>query len=315
MYIIPPGTYDSPRLPEPEQVNEASNWGVLPLYGYSLQGLSSRRIVALCMQLRVNGFLGLYVPDAIAFRNIMRATGTVLSSEAALSFLLQQNDPSLRLQFFCPHHGFDEFIQFIIVELRGRIEYHGTLYPLPPDPADGDITPPLPDALPPAVEQQVIIRTDLAVFDVVQSTTCTPLTPIAHFGLTALIHFISADAVCMAYPFDIEDRRAVVAPEISNPHLLERYAGLGFTLYDSAVDRWSAQDICAPHGYCPRSTRHFADSNAITLHLNALPMPAANPLHGLSHAVGWVFGGEACRSAYCNCVVSRQVDTVIVLEI
>lgn len=166
-----------------------------------------------------------------------------------------------------------------------------------------------------------IISTPRAVFHIRCSSTSSPLAPIANSYATHLVLFISADAICIAYPTllmndsFVADRPAAVQQEI------EKYGHRGFRSVRNVGEcQPYVERGCFPWGCCAKSKRFFGDPHCLTVYFadhdgcertchcqrGWHEEPEAYPI-----SAQWTFGGRGCGTASCGKRVGRQLATDI----
>ncbi|PSR75529.1 hypothetical protein PHLCEN_2v9094, partial [Hermanssonia centrifuga] len=243
------------------------------------------------------------------FLNAMRSTGTCLSGGKCLSMLDRHSDwQTSDWDFYCPREGFDAFCLFILDKLHGVTVEHrvGSLE------GYGDIT---------VACESRRITTPHAVFDIICSASSSALLPLTYFHSTLVMNFITADFLCIAYPWGLDARHGVIqtyASTTKSNAAIEKYRGRGYVMYSSWKDLYVPVDgNCTPHRHCPRAVRHFGDDDCLTIRFHVPGYmkdntPRQEDLTGMKWSVAWVWGGHECSNADCVLRVSHFAHTILV---
>lgn len=279
-------------------------WDMVCQLGVSKLDHSGRKTTARALEGRMVRFLSSFTRQPTALRSAMRRTNTVLSGGACLAFL--QPSPSWSptdLDFYCPDQGYEQFCHFLIEELGGRTELsHG---------AFDDDNPYSAKQL--GFSHRRVIKTQEATFDVMRSIHATPFTPIAKFDNTLLMNYLSADELCIAYPWTFDDRVGIMSSHGVSDTRRKLYVDRGYRLLDSSLAYWGEQyeSVCTPHGHCARALRCFGDKHSLRLKFQQEIIVGSDispPIPDLSTV--WVFGGAPCGNSTCNQRVERYSQTV-----
>ena len=167
----------------------------------------------------------------------------------------------------------------------------------------------------PGVRERRIYRAADATFNIHRSVTMSPLYPIAQSYGTHLFCFITADAICIAYPHsflrDIFCARADTSIDLQ----VAKYISRGFHLRLSATKAIrTSKGRCAAHGTCPRARRFFGDSECFTVFFDDHDSHTSNvitPIHTHALTTMWVFGRPPCGSRRC-CVPVPGVSADVI---
>lgn len=294
------------------KLNAISPCDPIVLYGLYNRGPRSKDAVVRCLLDRYNSLLSTFTEKPDDFRAAMKNTGTVLSGSRCLAFLSNatwaNNDD---FDFYCSYQGFDAFVHYLISVLHAEREVHFADSQPPPDPDDGEVTPPPNDFLAPGITERLILSTPHAIFDLKRSRSISSLTPIAHFHTTLLMNFLSADTLCVPYPCGIDDNAFVHTSELTAAHpFLTRYTNRGYNAFESSIDYFTDlyEPCCVPHGYCPKQPRYFGDMHCLTFRLHT---PQYVPVEEQAWSAGWTFGGRKCGGDKCRFDADRRVHPAI----
>lgn len=257
--------------------------------------------------------------QAATFLGVMRETKTTLIGGAAVEF--SQTSPNWKLRdvdFVCGRAGFEDFCIFLIEKLHGKVidrEEHAELS------AKG------PSCQTRGVLGRSVIVTDHAVFDILCSTTVTPLTAVAYSYSTHLMVSVSADAVCIAYPSAFFDNIGLVraGPRSEGPDVQRGVADWetrGFSLVGdvNSLTHRERGGECVDGGYCPRATRFFGDEHCLTFYFHKLLSEAkggvvdAGSGPNMDWTASWIFVGESCGGRMCERRVPAYCESALIVN-
>ena len=288
-------------------------WDIVALLGLSMLGRRGAQATARCMEGRLLLFLSEFADNPKEFRDEMRRNVAVLAGDCALAFLkgVPVDRTTMNVTIYCADQGFDQFCVFLVGKLGGVIEHHMSDVPAPSGPVYA-ADPPY-NRLHIGIHERCIITTHRSTFDVMRSTTGTPLSAVAHAPSTLLMNYVGADRLCIAYPWTFDDDTAILSTrgDATEHHRIfcEQH---GYTLHDDAASYWGSifQNVCVPHGYCPKTLRWFDDDYSLSLRYSS--NAAYGKREPVRHSIGayWVFGGKPCEGARCCVSVQPFVDTM-----
>lgn len=278
------------------------DWDVLSLVGLAQLSPLGLTLATAALQQTWIAELGVVTDDVDAFLQIMRSTGACLSGGRCLSILdrtstWQSND----WDFYCPREGFNAFCLFIIDRLHGvAIDYKNG----PPEGYHARST----------VVEYRRISTPTAVIDIICSASCSALLPLTSFHSTLVMNVMSADMICIPYPWCLDARRGIVqsAPiDLKTTLAIDKYKTRGYD-FCSVSQVWpNAQtDSCAPYGHCARAVRHYGDENCLTIRFAA--GPSQMRLGGMLWSAAWIWGGHQCGNLECVLQVEHYAHTILV---
>ena len=165
------------------------------------------------------------------------------------------------------------------------------------------------------VSQRRIIRTSAAVLCVYCTTDSCPLVAVAASHLDIQLSFISADTLCLAYPWSVARMEAsfrTTSPDTIQPIINEstrKYAARGYRI---RTPMQSSSGPCRPYGTCPKSSRYFGDEHCLTI---AFPEAGADGGSGPRSRTGlfqtalWTHGGPPCGNPTCLYSVQPTVES------
>lgn len=154
--------------------------------------------------------------------------------------------------------------------------------------------------------------------DIIESNTVSSLQPIPRFWSTLQASYISADNLCVAYPYLTFNNIGCVTPTGYTPirtvlDAILKYRKRGFIIdeFSSAVEKRVLSGFpgitpkCENNPYCPHALRFFGDKWCLQY--------AFDEKNFVSHPVDeftvrWRYGGDAC--GICKRKYDSQIQTV-----
>lgn len=267
---------------------------------------------------RRTSFLALYTHDVPGLMAVLRDTRSVIGGSACLAVLNRVGDwvPN-DLDVFCPRDGYETCCVYLIDRLHGQVITHLD---------EDDLNSERPGDCPEGVCDRRVIRTKFGLFDVMCSSTLTATEPIAHAFSSHLMNFISADSICVAYPWSFNNRCGTTRARDTGHscrEITDSYVRRDYYFPPRLRDQLRGRQVggCPRNGYCARQLRYFGDKHCLTVTFpqygkvvilcnpTAMPsMPEAEEETAWSSA--WVFGGKGCGEecignfdSYVNAVV------------
>lgn len=242
-----------------------------------------------------------------SFRRTLRECGGVFSGSFLIKALERRTSsfplwtPGLH-DFFLPATTFESFCDFLLSRCHGTVI--DTITIDPPSVAFDRM-----------VSEKRIIDTTRATFSVYKATALCPLLAVATSYADIQFTFMSADTLCIAYPWSVFRKEIAIQPEgARNPFHLRRimnsYRSRG---YSPVSRRDSGQHSCRQEGMCPRVTRRFGDNYCLTIHFPDPSAPDATLAPNTRNTfptASWSFGGPPCGNAACMVQVRCHVDCV-----
>lgn len=275
---------------------------VLTLAGLACTSLYGETTAAKVVEERWKDLIKSFAPDmqATTFLAVMRETNTTLVGGAAVVFLEEAPFWKLRnINFVCGRHGYENFCIVLIEKLHGTV-VNNNKHP--------NNDPTYLSYQTRGVIDRCVIVTDYAIFDILCSSTVTPLTPLIHSYSTHLMISVSADVICIAYPSAFFDRIGTVQTGERSDAVeqgIKKWRERGFFIADNGTDLIGGECKCL--GYCPRASRFFGDEHCLTFYFrNALVMTGCGGTFNAEYRLepawtaGWIFGGEPCTCDTCE---------------
>ncbi|KAI9064620.1 hypothetical protein FKP32DRAFT_1569389 [Trametes sanguinea] len=240
---------------------------------------------------RLRRFLSLFLADPDAFLSEMDATGAVLSGSFTLPVLLRHDWMPGDLDIYAPVGTWARVVAYLV-----NSEDYTVDVPSISSPAYGSYSHIR------AVAR--LSRPDGQRIDVVQSHSMSPLTPIAHFWMSAVMNYITPTHFCIAYRDMTCAGRALLAPsrfggpsatELTGAEadLMRKYERRGIQFYLSAPA--DAAYTCREGGNspaCASTKRFFGDHHSLIGKIHSTDTSAR--VDDDPYAVVWWRGGYGC---------------------
>ena len=168
------------------------------------------------------------------------------------------------------------------------------------------------------VTEKRTVKTPAATLCVFATLDPCPLVAVAASSIDIQMSFVSADALCVAYPWSVYFKTAAIRPSNAThgsvvpapDRVVESYVRRGYTFRVSVPNQYGH---CLEHGMCPKSTRHFGDLHCLTVVFakdkESSLIPSANNLYTTA---SWRLGGAPCGNRACAYHVQANVDRVCV---
>lgn len=258
-----------------------------------------------------------------AFLKAMRSSDTVIAGAACLHFTLPRADRTTwdppMLELICPANTFHGMCTFIEDRLYARevpLEAEDTL------PSATSRLQPLEH-----VHRRKYFRTTKGGLLHVMATNLgvSPLRLVTYANATHLFTFLTADALCVAYPSGLIGRDTVRSGRTSGLYPVEEvspYRAKGFTFHPTVgawLATWSTVDHADVDEFCPCTKRYFGDRDSLTIAFNAdetAPFGSSFSTNASAcWTATWVLGGKAC--GFGTCVVDAEAmstDIIIIAE-
>ena len=247
--------------------------------------------------------------EPLRFRDELRSCAGIICGSAIIRALeASPDDPKPwkphEYDIFVPRATFKAFCAFVQRECEGNITDRAHFA----------------QTSNPHIGERRIIRTPVAVLCVYATRDPCPLVAIAASPLNIQLSFLSADTLCVAYPWAVYYKHATSrpgpttddTPETRETALHQTYARRG---YNFRALQKRASGNCLQHGMCPKQTRHFGDDSCMTIvfHDASEPRPNVRPSKDNLHmTASWVFGGQACGNATCAYGIQSSVHSAMV---
>lgn len=263
-----------------------------------------------------------FVPFPSEFRDVMRSTRSVVSGSVALWFAC--GGPASWFPDDCDIYTPIGEVSSLLTYLKSHAGYtveedrSGDTSRRFDDYGLGDATYPGNQgdvSVVASVLRLVNINTGKRV-DVVESSTVSALQPIPRSWSTLQANYISADNLCVAYPFLTLNRRGCITPiwftpDGTIPAALEKYRKRGYTVADFSfnVDDHllslfpGITQECESNPYCPHALRFFGDKWCLQYAFDE-DNYFDDPVDEIT--IRWRYGGELCGICHKKTVAEIQ---------
>lgn len=294
----------------------------MTLMGFAMVSMYGRVMVARALESKRTTFLHQFIHDVGHFVQVMRDTCAVLGGSVCLAILQGSTRwvPS-DLDVFCPRDSYKMFCIYLIDKLGGKVGRHQDI---------DDIIRCHPHDCPSGVFDRRIIHTSTVTFDVMCSNSLTATEPVANSYATHLMNFISADAVCIAYPWMFTERVCVTRSDVEGHDLglhLRKYADRGYRIQPGWQESpsYRLQERCSGNGHCCKALRYLGDADCLSVTFEYphslvnlytpvhLP-PFGTPPPDLAWTTAWVWGGNPCNKGSCMLYVESSVYAVVLCD-
>lgn len=309
------------RKEHAEQLSELRSWDFITVMGFAMVSTYGRVMAARAIESKRSSFLQRFVPDVSQLVRVMRDTRSVLGGSACLAILHGDTKwvPG-DLDIFCPRDGYETFCIFVVDKLGGKVIRHYD---------SDDMRRHHPNDCPRGVCDRRLIEIATTTFDVMCSNSVSALEPLASSFSTHLMNFISADSVCIAYPWTFSERVGITRPIPGDPsrslHAKHMERGYRFRYALQETSQYRFQELCPGDGYCCRALRYFGDSKCLSItfeyppSLTSLYTPVHLPTFGspapdLSWTTAWVWGGFPCKRGSCTLYKDPYVQPVVLCD-
>ncbi|KAJ3525165.1 hypothetical protein NM688_g8447 [Phlebia brevispora] len=268
-----------------ERVKLASRWDIITIAGLAGLGPEGSTAALQLIGHRWNTFLDEFIGDTTSsFLRVLSDCRSVIANEAALRFLQPRQHARVKtVEIYCPKDQYETVCIFLIDRLAGR-----TL-----------------------LERRLIELPNGTSFDVMRGATFSAFGAIPSLWSTHLMNFISLDAICVTYPWALDNKYGVIDDTMTSPDVRD-----GIRMYEDEgyvfAPKFSRVDDtqCAIHGECPRTLRHFGDNHCLTIRFNRgrnrfSQLPHTWPDDGIipptiACTTAWILGGDPCMVGSCT---------------
>ena len=251
-------------------------------------------------------FFGTFSDRPSRFRAQLRSCAGIIAGSAVIRAAGQRlgsAQPSIgwdsATDVFIPQCFYETFCTFVLKELGGT-SMECTTYP------HGSTAY--------YISERRVIHTRRAVLCIHCTVDACPLVAVAASRLDIQLSFISADVLCIAYPWALAYKKAAVRPvgasqtDPTAKMYTQKYERRGYAFEVPWIVETNA---CKPHGMCPKATRFFGDEHCLTV-----VCPDASSSHSLMPASGdklhitalWTFGGPPCGNQSCSLHVDPAIQ-------
>lgn len=265
-----------------------------------------------------------FVPNVTAFRDVLRASHSVISGSLALWFVSggattwTPNDCDI----YCPNGEAESISLFLRTHagyipddrkpdfFKSETESH----------YDGSEDP----RINPSIDSVLhLCQYPGRTIDIIESSGLSALEPLPRFWSTFLPNYVSADTFCVPFPYNTLASRGcltlgnkpVIAPVL---RAMEKYKDRGFVITDFSQNITPSiqrgypliAEGCDNNPYCPHTWRHFGDRWCLQYSFdegNGTGWPADE------QTTKWRYGGEKCAS--CEHSSSFEVSSVAIKDI
>lgn len=141
--------------------------------------------------------------------------------------------------------------------------------------------------------------------DIIVTNLASAVAPIFQFHNTAIMNFISAEAIFCAYPVWTLNMAGLIHPRMYKQNAtnlatitgLTKYMKRGFSLYSDIGELAPHISCCVKTYYCPHTTRSTNDKGKTSWVFNrenARPGSSHGAAYVEANAVIWCLGGDQC---------------------
>ncbi|KAK7677653.1 hypothetical protein QCA50_019344 [Cerrena zonata] len=267
-------------------------------------------LVATDILLCYNTLLAMFSPDPVAFRAMMAETKAVISGSTALYFLLRQ--PSTwrprDVDIIAVDGGYQKLLTFIL-SLPGAKVVSDTL-----DDTDGEEVDSYPYG---GLRRLVKVHTDMARFDVIESTGSVAYNAIVHYWGTHVMNAMTADSILCAYPTLTLAQKAIQVRYAATGNPVAKYRKRGFKILDKDFRAVDLSMTCHNSVLCSSRDRYFGDEATLIIPVKGLLTSPGDAVVGESAPVrvsAWRMGGRGCGTSNCYLSSSPRFAELIVVS-
>ncbi|GJF00758.1 hypothetical protein PsYK624_170590 [Phanerochaete sordida] len=279
-------------LPIARQREVLRHHSLFTLVGLSTVSLASEPLVLDVLRQRWLASLAALTNDVAAMLDVMRRTRAVLSGPRVLAYIDAVDTPHLPWQFIVASQGFDDFCDWLKTHEGARVDNL---------PSATDVF-----SSNPSVAGRRLFRTKNGYFDIIQSASTNVLLPIPSYSSTALVNYITADEICVGYPFLALRNLALPAYHLTPrnyPAASAEIERLGYTMAQSANAAYpDYHGRCMPYGVCVRCPRFLGDGFSLMVRFGAVARPLVDvtpSMKVVGQTVAWTWGGNGCGHQHC----------------
>ena len=245
-----------------------------------------QRLIIKTFSKALNEMLRAFLPDASAFREVMRQTNTVISGPAGLWFLqrLPADWTPEDLDVITTNKCFDQVVDYLLgaggCTLRERTRLLGGMHWN-------------------AFGGQVRLWTGRRHINILQSRTATALHTVAGYASTSLINALGADSFLTAYPSPTLCGRALVRvePLQTLKEVQDQHKKMGVIAVARARDLANMRKGCRGSVLCGKTDRRVGDKECLMIQVGEGTPDALECFR--KSEVTWTFGGLGCGNRQC----------------
>ncbi|KAK7685931.1 hypothetical protein QCA50_010740 [Cerrena zonata] len=270
-----------------------------------------RELVGIEMMLCYNALLASFTPNPASFRQMMSDTGSIISGSTALYLLLRQpcTWKPRDVDVIGVNEGYKTLLAFIL-SLPGAKVVSDSREQL-----EGDG----PDSYPyEGLRRLVKVSTDMANFDVIESTGSVPSNTVVHYWGTHVMNALTADSIQCAYPALTLAHKVIQVRYTNATNPITKYKQRGFELIRKEFRAVNLSASCGHNVLCSSRDRYFGDEDTLVLPIPGLVATGRERQMGSGgprRVSAWRMGGRACGTADCCLALAPRVEEIIVVPV
>ena len=247
--------------------------------------------------------LEMFVPDPHTFSDLLTETGSILTGQAALWFMMRDNGhPKPRtLTICCPLHRFETVYGFLL-QLPGALAHPFPLDRFLSDENRADCF---------GVQRRMLVETEKGTLELLESTSITALHPVPFQYGTHLMNMLSPRHFISPYASLTLKKMAFIPPLFGRrlSRDLPTHDSTRFTFWTRPAAVSEVEQTCYMFPACSKRVRTFADDDCLVIPCMTRSGESYHDIAIESTCTAWRLGGLPCENRRCFLEVERVVVT------
>ena len=250
-----------------------------------------------------NRLVGFFLPDPQAFSDLLTDTGSVITGQAALWFMMrdERSPRPATLKLTCPLHEFDTVYAFLMQLPDATVHpYHEDLFLSNENRVDYY-----------GIRQRTCVKTAMGVIELLESESHTAFHPIPFQHGTHMMNALSPGHFISPYASLTLNKIAFTPPLLIRHHNAE-LPTVDSTKFRLETYPLAVSDVgktCYFFPACSKRIRTFADEDCLTLSFSTTPVETYHNIPMDATCTAWRLGGEPCGNSRCFLEMERKIET------